>query len=397
MARRRRIDRDERRRRLAVRHHLIPRRRTDDLVAITDDLVAMHSTDPATVFLGYWVRMKRPSIAAVERALYDDRTLIRHHAMRRTLWVFSRDVLAEAHAAATVKIAASERRRNLKLFEDADEIADPESWLADAIERVVDEVRRAGPINTRDLGRALPELKVPLLAGAWTNNPTSLSAHRRVPLQAAFEARLVRTRPIGDWISSQYAWAEFGSWTGSVPTDLGAADAQCRLARRVLHGFGPLTAEDLQWWTGWTKGDTRRALEAAGAVPVDLDEGEGWVAAGDTRKTRPVAPWAALLPALDPTTMGWEHRDWYLPDDIAPRVFDRWGNAGPTVWLDGEIVGGWGQREGGEIVLDLMREIEPSKRKLIDERIDQLQSVCGGTRVSPRFPSPSFRALKTMP
>ena len=81
------ISDEERRARLAERHRLLPRTRTDDLTQIADDLVALHSTDPVTVYLSAMARMANPSIAAVERALYADRTLIRHHAMRRTLWL----------------------------------------------------------------------------------------------------------------------------------------------------------------------------------------------------------------------------------------------------------------------------------------------------------------------
>lgn len=46
------------------------------------------------------------------------------------------------------------------------------------------------------------------------------------------------------------------------------------------------------------------------------------------------------LPALDPTTMGWQRRHFYLGDQ-AEKNFDRNGNGGPTAWWNGRIVGGW--------------------------------------------------------
>ena len=103
---------EERRARLARRHRLLPGERTDDVAAIADDLVALHSTDPVTVYLSAMVRMARPSVAAVEQALYDDRTVVRHHAMRRTLWVATPDVVRLMHAAATRKLAGPEHRRH---------------------------------------------------------------------------------------------------------------------------------------------------------------------------------------------------------------------------------------------------------------------------------------------
>ena len=76
---------EARRARLAQRHRLLPRLRTDDVVRIADDVVALHSTDPVTVMLSAMVRMTHLSIAAVEEVVYEQRALIRHHAMRRTL------------------------------------------------------------------------------------------------------------------------------------------------------------------------------------------------------------------------------------------------------------------------------------------------------------------------
>ena len=109
----RRIDAAERRARLAVRHRLVPSRRTDDVVAIADDLVALHSSDPVTVYLSVLARMANPSLAAVEKALYDDRTLMRHHAMRRTLWVAGPETIRLAHAAATVDLHRVQHRNAL--------------------------------------------------------------------------------------------------------------------------------------------------------------------------------------------------------------------------------------------------------------------------------------------
>src|SRR5215218_4510553 len=105
-----RIDAAERRARLAVRHRLTASRRTDDVVAIADDLVALHSSDPVTVYLSVLARMRNPLLAAVEKALYDDRALIRHHAMRRTLWVGGHDTVRLAHAAATVDLHRVQHR-----------------------------------------------------------------------------------------------------------------------------------------------------------------------------------------------------------------------------------------------------------------------------------------------
>src|SRR5258705_4213108 len=115
MTTRPKITDDQRRARLAHRHRLLPNRQTDDVAAIADSVVALHSTDPATVYLSAMARMKHPSIEAVSKALYDDRSVVRHHAMRRTLWVLTPQMARWAHAACTVAVATTQWKRLAKM------------------------------------------------------------------------------------------------------------------------------------------------------------------------------------------------------------------------------------------------------------------------------------------
>src|SRR5699024_5526773 len=118
------------------------------------------------------------------------------------------------------------------------------------------------------------------------------------------------------------------------------------LVRHWLRTFGPGTVEDLQWWLGSTKTAVRGALAAVAAVPVSLDGGStGWLLPDDLDPvdTEDVGPWAALLPTLDPTTMGWRQRGFYLDPAATPYLFDTNGNAGTTAWWQGRVVGAWVQ------------------------------------------------------
>src|SRR5439155_24992841 len=137
------------------------------------------------------------------------------------------------------------------------------------------------------------------------------------------------------------------------------------LLGRWLRAFGPATATDIRWWTGWTARLATKTLEALGAVEVELDEGIGYVLPDDVNPVRKSEPWVALLPGLDPTVMGWKERAWYLGDH-ASELFDRNGNAGPTVWANGRVVGGWMQVEDGDVIVELLEKVDARTRKLID-------------------------------
>jgi hypothetical protein len=168
-------------------------------------------------------------------------------------------------------------------------------------------------------------------------------------------------------------------------------EARAELVRRWLWSFGPGTRDDIKWWTGWTVAATRQALATIGAVEVSLDGGRiGYVLPDDLEPTESAEPWAALLPPLDPTTMGWQERGWYL-GPYKEQLFDTAGNAGPTMWWDGRIVGGWRQGEEGEVVPQPLEDLPPRAREAFQSEAERLTEWLGGTKVLPRFPSPLLR------
>src|SRR5260370_35304361 len=79
---------EERRARLSRRHHLAPANRAASATEVARDIVGLHSTDPATVFVAAWARMKNAEVAGIEHGLYADRALVRVPVLRRTAFVF---------------------------------------------------------------------------------------------------------------------------------------------------------------------------------------------------------------------------------------------------------------------------------------------------------------------
>jgi hypothetical protein len=216
----------------------------------------------------------------------------------------------------------------------------------------------------------------------------------RVLFLLSTEQRIVRGRPKGSWTSSQYRWSPMSSWLPEAVPSPDADDARVELARRWLRAFGPATVADLKWWSGLTMGQVRKALSALAVEEVDLDGAPGVVLADDLAPTAQPGPWVALLPSLDTTTMGWKERAWYLGDH-APALFDGNGNAGPTMWCDGRVVGGWAQRKSGEIAVLLLEDVGQEAKEAIDNEAARLGEWLGDVRVTPRFPTPLQRQLVT--
>ena len=382
-----RIDVAERRARLAHRHRLAPGQRAGDALDAARSLVCLHGTDPATIYLSAWARVTSMTVADLDRCLYEERSLVKHMAMRRTLFVFPRETLGPAQAGASDRVAARERSRLVRDVEKAGLQRDGEGWLSAACAEVLAALSGGREATFAQLRDELPTLAGSILYGegkAWGGHAP---VGPRVLTVLSAGGRIVRASNDGGWTVSRPRWTTMEAWLGEPLAPPPEAEGVAGMVQRWLRAFGPGTEADVKWWLGSTLGLVRRALADVGAVAVDLDGRTGYVLPDDLEPTAPVAPWAALLPPLDPTTMGWFEREWYL-GPFKPQLFDTTGNAGPTVWWDGRIVGGWRQDAAGAVELQLLEDVGRDALEAVEREAERLTAWLGGTRILARFPSP---------
>ena len=387
-----RIGVEERRARLVRRHRLSPTERAGSALEAARSMVVLHSTDAVTVFLSTHARTTGVAPTDIEHALYEERSLVRMLGMRRTLFVVPRELVPVVQAAATWTVAARERRRLEKFILDSGISKRPASWLSRACEAALQELDARGEAFTSDLTKSVPMLAKKLRLGVGSRWEVTQSAGARVLPQLAMEGRAVRGRPRGSWTSGQYRWVPTAAWLGGEIDAMDQTIAQAELLRAWLAAFGPATEIDIRWWTGWTAREARLALATVPHLTVDLDGRTGFVLADDLEITPAPEPSAALLPGLDPTTMGWKERDWYLGTH-GPTLFDSNGNAGPTVWWEGRVVGGWSQRRDGEIVYRVLEDVGAEATRAIEAEIERVAAWLGDVRFSPGFLPPFQRGL----
>jgi hypothetical protein len=387
---------EERRARIGRRHRLAPSCQAADPVQAAESLVVLHATDPATVHLSIAARVPGSDVAGTERALYDDRALIRMLGMRRTVFVAPTSFAPVIQAACTDDIAIKQRQLLVKHLTEAGIAGDADAsglWLRAVEESTATALTLRGSATANELSADEPRLRSRLAMAEGKTYAAQPYVTSRVLFQLAAEGRIVRGRPLGTWLSGQHQWSPAEKW---LPGGLGikppADGARATLAQAWLNAFGPGTAADLQWWSGWTMGQTRKALTAVNAVEVDLDGAIGYVLPGDEAPEAEVEPWVAFLPALDPTPMGWKERGWYLGEHKA-KIFDNTGNVGPTIWADGRIVGGWGQPDSGEVRFKLLEDVGAETTAAIEAEAAKWTAWLAGVRVTPRFRSPLEKAL----
>ena len=378
----------ERRARMARRHGIAPPHRVADPVAATRAMTVLHSTEPPTPYLSVHARVDGVTRADVDRALYDDRTLVKQLAMRRTLFVFPRDLLPAAWGSASERVAGAEGRRIAKDVEKAGIAPDGAAWLESARARVLAHLEdRPDGLAATDLRALFPELANPVEV-----SPGAVWNHTRLLTHLGLTADLVRGRNGGHWRISRPVWVSMEQWLGERPVPLSHDEGYAELVRRWLRTFGPGTETDVVWWLGATKGAVRRALADLGAVAVALESGgTGWVLPDDLEPEPPVEPWAALLPVLDPTLMGWKQRDWYLDPAHVPYLFDTNGNGGTTAWWDGRVVGCYVQDGEGVVRVVLREDPGADARAALDVEADRLTRWLAGESVNSVYASRQMR------
>ncbi len=389
----------ERRQLLASRQLLGPRGRDDRSIGdVASALALLHSTDPATPYLSVHAR-SNASVADIDDALYSSRSLLRFTTIRRTVFAMDPSAAGAAHGAFNVALADKLRAQLLKWLDASDEVdGSGVRFLRDAESAVMASLASDGPATGNELAKRVPALRVQVdpQPGAVYSKPIRLTS--KVLELLGVDLRIARGRPTGvDFTSGAWTWEACDDLENGTVERLEPEPALSALLDRYLETFGPATVTDMTWWSGLTKAKVRAALSSLGAIEVELEDADepGFVRDSDDLSPAPTdEPTVALLPGLDSTTMGWKQRAWYVDDSVAAGLFDRNGNAGPTVWVGGRVVGAWTQRVDGEIVVELVDEVGVEASELIAAEASRIATWLGDVRVNWRYPTPLTRRLE---
>ena len=261
---------EQRRRAIVLRHHLAGDAR--DPEAATRAVVALHASDPASVYVSVLARSAASTLSDVADAMYVRRSLVRWMAMRRTLFVFAREDIALVQAAVSTPVAETLRRALVsRLSRNGSEPpidGDIGRWIADLEDRVERALARRGSASGTRLANDDTASRTLIRAKAPSDRPQNLTTPLLTLMSA--EGRIGRGVPTGAWTSRHHRWEPTSRWWAQGPPSIDPVDAQQHLARRWLQRFGPAKIDDLQWWTGWNKTTTRHALANLAIEEVDL-------------------------------------------------------------------------------------------------------------------------------
>jgi uncharacterized protein YcaQ len=390
---------------VAHKQRLLPESRGRDLMAIVRDIVALHTTIPTTPHLSLWARMTGYARGDLDAALYEQRSLVRFLCMRTTLHIVPVDELP-LFFQAYVERARKETARQAQFLMEMTGLARGDAaqdLVGQMHARVLEFVASAGPSSAQEITAAVPELGAKYSYAVGKAYAGEFSIGTRILGGMCDLGLLARARPRGTWLSSLNEYALLSDWLPDVRLEsVNPDEAQAWLVRRYLEAFGPATLDDIQWWAGFTKAETRAALKALGSdvAEVAVDGlGAGYLMLREDFEqmrdfTPPADPCVFLLPALDPYAMAYPDRRRFLPDEHRDKIIDRGGNAVPTVWADARIVGAWGQRKDGSVIYRLFGPLDSDALAALGAEVRRVERFLAGDIIAARYYTPFTKAMK---
>ncbi len=163
-------------------------------------------------------------------------------------------------------------------------------------------------------------------------------------------------------------------------------DAMVELVRRYLRSHGPATVKDMNWWSGFTMADIRKALELLGDE-VRSETVDGivfWSVAADEAPPPP-ARGAHLLQTYDELVVGFSESRFFR-DPQLERASAAWSGASgapvPTggILLNGRIGGHWKrtiQRTGIDVEMHLYEDPKRASAKALEAAAQDLGRFFG--------------------
>jgi hypothetical protein len=307
--------------------------------------------------------------ADVQRALWEDRTLVKTFGPRGTVHLLATaDLPTWTGALSALPPSVPLHPEPVRFTrEQADEVI---AAIGDALagtELTIDELTEAITDRT---GPWAGERTMAAFQGMWPRwrQLTSTAAHRGVLCFGPDRDRKVTYTNPHRWLP------------GFRPDD---GDAALRtLVTRYLYAYGPATA---QHFARWLSIPPRRAVELFDELsgelePVELDGAPGWTVAGDTGTPQQPHQGIRLLGYFDAFVVAGQPRERLYPGAAATRALSPAGQAGnyPVLLVDGVVGGVWHQRRSGRklaITVEPLGELTATQRRQLEDEVELVGTV----------------------
>ena len=311
---------------LLHKQHLLKQSRINSIVQTAGDLCGLHATCPTTPYLSLFARMNQFSKSDLKREVEINKSLVRIRSIRSTLHLipFEKNTLVFAATKAQLNRRSEKYIQHLGMtLEEFNSIA----------EKII--------ITLTGRGLTANEIKKETGNSKYTSHVINILCD---------EGTIVRGMINGSWKSNIHRYFRFEDfYSESDISNISKEVAFEYLVMDYIKSYGPVTMEDIIWWSGLNKQTVRQVIENKKKELENLNI-EGYpenflMLKSDFDSLLQTAISGNLnvlfLPAMDPFIMGYKVRQRFIDDAESDFVYDRFGNATPTIILDGTIIGIW--------------------------------------------------------
>ncbi len=341
------------------KQHFTNETKTDDILAIAKDIGGLHSTSQTSPYLSLYSRTNNFTKNQLDEEAYKKKNLGKVRCVRKTIFILHKDVLPwvinatkKQHAKRHIDYLA-----NLGVKEEK-------------YQKIVDDMLNV--LKGRNL--SVSEIKEEL------NSQENISAMVNL---ACDKFQIIRNKPIKSWRDRRHTYSSFEEYFPNMNLkQYSEEESRKLLVKYYLESFGPVTENDIVWWTGFNKTETRKALaELEGSITeisISNDDKVYIILQSNLEKLQKMSVTdeltLSILPDLDPYTMGYKDRDRYIDENYYDYIYDRSGNATTTILADGKVIGVW-DFVGTKIPMIKFHFFEQQKKETYEKIKSQLKKV----------------------
>ena len=338
------------------KQHLAEGSKIADVVRIAEDIGGLHGTTATGPYLSLFARSESFSRDALAVEMSQKKSLARIRYVRNTIYILPKDFIPVAYAGTSqmAEVTALQFSKYLGIT--------PTRYAR--ISSKILKILKGRGLTTREIKQKL----------------RTVSNIAPIVNLMCDKGLLIRSLPREGWKSTQHAYYLFTDYYPDLDlAAYGQKEARREIIKRYVLSFGPVSAKDIAWWTGFPKTQVKDILEDLGneVSPVEIPELQdsylihsSEIEALKTLKA-PEHPDVSILPALDPFIMGYKDRERYCHPKHLKMVFDRSGNATSTILVDGRIAGIWDIEEP-LVKIFYLTDVGKDVRKKIRSRVSAM-------------------------
>jgi winged helix DNA-binding protein len=188
---------------------------------------------------------------------------------------------------------------------------------------------------------------------------------------------------------SEGLWMSSADYLGVKRNIPDPEECTVELVRKYIERYGPVTRQDIAYWSFLRKDKVDPALETLkkDLTTEKLNSSQEYLSFGGNSGEVVEPPAVIILPEFDSLMMGYKDKSRFLSHNQIKNVFGNFAAVNRTILLDGFVAATWKRkrnREGMTVDVNPLRQLRSKERRSIEEEFANYADY-QGTKISVGF------------